>query len=170
MRRVGFFILPAAAFGVAAFLAGCGGKHDGHQPGEHSHGPGTDPHAGHGGQRPATLVVRTEPERVTAGQPTTLKLMIHDAGGGMVKDFDVAHEAKVHLIVVRDGLDTFAHLHPAVDAAGNVTATYTFPTGGTYRLYADHQPTGGRPGTAAADVTVAGDSPPAPPAWPSPCC
>ncbi len=171
MNRLRLLALPAA-LAVAGLLAGCGTKHDGtKQDGTKHQGPeptghqghGGDPHAGHGGgQKAATLVVKTDPAPVAAGQPTTLKLMIHDAGGGMVKDFDVTHEAKVHLVVVRDGLDTFAHLHPAVDPAGNLTATYTFPTPGTYRLYADHQPTGGKANTAVAEVTVAGQLPPAP--------
>jgi hypothetical protein len=166
MTRIGLLILPAL------LLAGCGTKHDGTkhdgpQPaGQHE--PGGDPHAGHGGgQKAATLMVQTDPARLTAGQPATLKLMIHDAGGSAVKSFDVLHEQKVHLIVVRDGLDTFAHLHPAVDPAGNAATTYTFPTGGTYRLYADHQPTGGKPATAVAELKVAGEPPPAPPLTPN---
>ncbi|MFO0800551.1 MAG: hypothetical protein U0804_24040 [Gemmataceae bacterium] len=172
MTRLRLLALPAAALAVAALLAGCGTKHDGTkhdgpEPTAHQ-GHGSDPHAGHGGgQKAASLVVKTDPAQIAAGQPTTLKLMIHDAGGAMVKDFDVTHEAKFHLVVVRDGLDTFAHLHPAVDPAGNLTTTYTFPTAGTYRLYADHQPTGGKAGTAVAEVTVAGQPPPAPPLTPN---
>jgi hypothetical protein len=122
-----------------------------------------DPHAAHGGGKgDPVLMVETDPVRPAAGKPTTLKLMIHGAGGAVVKDFAVVHEQKVHLIVVRDGLDQFAHLHPAVDATGNLTVSYTFPTGGTYRLYADHQPAGGRQATARGEVKVAGDAPPAP--------
>lgn len=126
-----------------------------------------DPHAGHGEAKghPA-LMIQTDPVRPSAGKPTTLKLMIHGAGGAAVKDFAVVHEQKVHLIVVRDGLDQFAHLHPTVDAAGNMTLSYTFPTGGTYRLYADHKPAGGSQATARAEVKVAGDVPPAPPLTP----
>lgn len=161
MKRIGLLILPAL------LLAGCGTKHDGSQPEGHQ-GSGGDPHAGHGGEQKApTLMVQTDPAQVVAGQPATLKMMFHDAGGAAVKDFDVLHEQKVHLIVVRDGLDTFAHLHPAIDPAGNATATYTFPTGGTYRLYADHQPTGGKPATAMAELKVAGESPAAPPLTPN---
>ncbi|OAI45767.1 hypothetical protein AYO44_12390 [Planctomycetaceae bacterium SCGC AG-212-F19] len=107
-------------------------------------------------------MVQTDPAPVVVGKPTALKLMIHDASGAVIKNFDVVHEQKVHLIIVRDGLDQFAHVHPAVDAAGNLTVTYTFPTGGTYRLYADHQSAGGKQATAIAELKVAGDAPPAP--------
>jgi len=136
----------------------------------------TSPHAGHGDDKKGgheqhgqpqvaakpSLTVRTEPAAPEAGKPVVLKLMIHDAGGAMLKDFDVVHEQKVHLIIVRDGLDTFAHIHPALDAAGNITASYTFPAGGTYRLFADHQPAGGEPATAIGQLMVAGDIPTAP--------
>jgi hypothetical protein len=122
-----------------------------------------DPHAGHEmSKADPMLMVETDPVRPAAGKPTTLKLMIHGAGGAVVKDFAVVHEQKVHLIVVRDGLDQFAHLHPSIDPAGNLTVAYTFPTGGTFRLYADHQPAGGRQATARGEVKVAGDAPPAP--------
>ena len=47
-----------------------------------------------------TLMVKTDPAEVKAGQPTKLTLMIHDAGGAMVKDFEVVHEQKIHPIVV----------------------------------------------------------------------
>jgi hypothetical protein len=107
-------------------------------------------------------MVQTDPASVEAGKPATLKLMIHDATGAMVKSFDVVHEEKVHLIIVRDGLDQFAHIHPTVDATGNLTAKFTFPTGGTYRLYADHQPTGGNQATATAELKVAGEALPPP--------
>jgi hypothetical protein len=143
-------------------LIGCSSHPEGsHQSGHQK--PGGDEHAGHsGGHGNAMLMVQTDPAPVAAGKPTTLKLMIYDAGGAVVKDFDDVHEQKVHLIIVRDGLDQFAHVHPAVDAAGNLTVTFTFPTGGTYLLYADHQPSGGKQATAMAELKVAGEAPSAP--------
>lgn len=153
-------LTPVVLFVV--ILIGCSSHPEGsHQAGHQK--PGGDEHAGHsGGHGNAMLMVQTDPASVAAGKPTTLKLMIHDAGGAVVKDLDVVHEQKVHLIIVRDGLDQFAHVHPAVDAAGNFTVTFTFPTGGTYRLYADHQPAGGKQATATAELKVAGEAPPAP--------
>lgn len=146
-------------FGLAAFLAGCSPPPGGHKEGHADKG---DPkkHGKHGETAAkATLQVRTEPAEPAAGKPATLKLMIHGKDGKAVKDFAVVHEMKVHLIIVRDGLDTFAHLHPELDDAGNIKATYTFPTGGTYRLFADHKPTGGSAATAEAEVKVTGEAP-----------
>ena len=73
------------------------------------------------------LMVQTEPAAVTSGDPTTLKMMILGADGKMVKDLAIINEQKAHLIIVRDGLDQFAHVHPEIDAAGNVTTICTSP-------------------------------------------
>ena len=108
------------------------------------------------------LMVRTDPAVIKPREPVKLSLMIHDAAGAMVKDFEIVHEKKLHLMIVRDGLDRFAHIHPEINAAGNITATFSFPTPGKYRLYADHKPTGKDPVTAIAEVNVAGTPPPKP--------
>lgn len=151
---------------LSALLAGCTpSRKDDHvdhsktEKGHTHHGS----HADHGGkERVGQLMVRTEPSKARSGQPTTLRLMIHEADGTMVKDFEAVHEANVHLIVVRDGLDQFAHIHPEVDDAGNLTATFSFPTGGMYRLYADYKPVGKAQAVATAEVKVSGPSSPAP--------
>lgn len=144
-------------FALILFLIGCSSKHKGHDTKKHA---GNDPHANHGkNQAASNLMVRTDPAPVIAGKPTTLKLMIHGADGEMVKNFDLVHEKKIHLIIVREGLDQFAHIHPEVDAEGNATATFTFPTGGNYWLYADQKPTGKKQSTATAQLKVGGDIP-----------
>lgn len=160
--------------GMALALAGFVGygKHDQSKLGEPNHGDHvkTDPakktpdeHGGHaGGQTESILMVRTEPTAIKPGEPVTLNLMIHDATGAMIKDFETVHEKKLHLIIVRDGLDRFAHIHPEIDRAGNITGTFTFPTAGKYRLYADHKPTGRKQATPIAEVNVAGTPPPKP--------
>jgi hypothetical protein len=147
-------IVPVALF---LLLTGCTPKHDGHDA---KGKPGDDPHAAHNKEKGVSkLMIQPDPAQVVAGKPTTLKLMIHGADGEMVKTFEVVHEQKIHFIIVRDGLDQFAHVHPEVDAAGNATVSYTFPTGGNYWLYADHKPTGKGQATATAQVKVAGDIP-----------
>ncbi|MEX0712089.1 MAG: hypothetical protein WD278_07045, partial [Pirellulales bacterium] len=140
--------------------------------GEPSHGDHTktdpgkktpDKHGGHdGGQAGSALMVKTEPAAIKPGEAVKLNLMIHDATGAMIKDFETVHEKKLHLIIVRDGLDRFAHIHPEIDRAGNITGTFTFPTAGKYRLYADHKPTGKKQATPIAEVNVAGTPPPRP--------
>src|ERR1700694_2720 len=153
------YLLPSL---LLVFLVGCASQSDSSKASGHGHQK-QDPHAGHGQEESkAMLMVQTEPMTVAAGKPVVLKMMIHGADGKMLKDFAVVHEQKIHLIIVRDGLDRFAHIHPEIDTAGNLTAAYTFPTGGSYRLYGGHQSVGGSPATATAEVTVAGEAPPIP--------
>ena len=152
-------IVPFALF---ILVLGCSSKHDDHNTKVRPNSD-VDPHAGHNKEQAVPkLMVQTDPAKPVAGKPTTLKIMIHGADGEMVKSFEVVHEQKVHLIIVRDGLDQFAHIHPEVDPSGNATVSYTFPTGGTYWLYADHKPSGKEQTTATAQVKIAGDIPPIP--------
>ena len=142
---------------AATLTAGCTAD-----PGDHA---GHHDHASHNSGRDQ-LVVRTEPAAPRPGEPVTLHLMIHTADGGMVTDFAAVHDQKVHLVVVRDGLDEFAHLHPEVDDRGNLTITHVFRLPGTYRLFADYQPVGHGHAVAAGDVRVEGPPVPAAPLAP----
>ena len=167
---------------LIAFAVGCAGKeegtpaakapateHGGHaghaappKDGAGSHGE----HGGHANMKmdmapPRKLVVGTDPSQPQAGSPTKLVLQIQDDDGTPIKRFDVLHEKLVHLIVVREGLDEFAHLHPDVDASGMITIEFAFPKSGKYRLFADHQPQGKSPGLAVGEFAVSGDDEPA---------
>ena len=154
---------------LLALWVGCSSPPSEPAPAGHS-APG-DNHLGHDmsqmGKSAGTLMVTTDPTPVQAGQPTRLSLMIHADTGAVLKDFEVFHEQKVHLMVVSAGLDQFAHIHPEVDSAGNLTIRHLFPTGGKYRLYADYKPVGKPQSTAIAELQVRGDSPPAPPLIPN---
>ena len=155
-------------FGVLLTPLGCSSKRKendmkGHGQQGHQHGHRHGDHAHkHSPQATAKLVVATDPAELVAGRPVSLRLMIHSGEGTMVKDFDVMHEEKVHLLIVRDGLDHFAHVHPSVDSQGNLAIAHTFPAGGTYRLFADFTPAGGKHATAEGSISVDGKSSPAP--------
>lgn len=130
-----------------------------------------DEHAGHGqaankndhaagGHRAGEameLMVSTKPQELQVGQPTKLSLMLHDAAGKMLKEFDVTHEKLAHFILIREGLDEFAHVHPEVDAKGNITIEHTFPVAGNYHVFLDYQPKGGAAATAHQQINVLGD-------------
>lgn len=158
MRRLICFA-ASAVFIMAGMLTGIAAAEEEPNHGDHTKKT-QDNHSGHDGtQAGAMLMVRTEPSDIKPGQPVKFHLIIHDATGAMIKDFETVHEKKLHLIIVRDGLDTFAHIHPEIDSAKNITDTFTFPTAGRYRLYADYKPAGKRQATAIAEVNVAGTSP-----------
>lgn len=108
------------------------------------------------------IVVTTEPTPPKAGEPADLKLMIHEPDGTMVEKFDELHTKLVHLIIIRKELDEFAHVHPEIDASGNMTVAHQFRVGGEYLLFADYQPAGKDPAAAKGRLKVSGNSPPAP--------
>jgi hypothetical protein len=57
--------------------------------------------------------------------------------GRPIRDFEVAHERRMHFIVVRRDLAGFQHLHPAMEPDGTWTTDVDFGEGGTYRVFAD---------------------------------
>ncbi|MGC1275242.1 MAG: hypothetical protein WBC44_16170 [Planctomycetaceae bacterium] len=125
----------------------------------HHHGA-HEKHGGHehgGGE--AELLVAAEPATIEPEQSVELRLTLRDDAGKPIEQFDVTHEKKLHLIIVRDGLDRFAHIHPTLEPDGSFTTTFAFPTAGIYRLYADFKPAGRKPATAIAEVEVAGTPP-----------
>jgi hypothetical protein len=158
MRRNTKFIVPLV---LILAHSGCASKTNEHEKPDH-HSSSADPHAGHvmSAQRSA-LMITTEPAEVSPGTPVHLQMMIHAADGKMVRKFETTHEKLVHLIIVRDGLDRFAHEHPAVDDEGNITIDFAFPEPGTYHLFADHKPAGASLAVAVGNLKVAGEIRPA---------
>ncbi len=125
-----------------------------------------DSHAAHGSHASMTndvntpqLILTSTPQQPTAGVPVELQIMLHDASGNMLKDFEPTHTKLAHLIIVREGLDEFAHLHPTVDKSGKMRATHTFPTGGTYLVFLDHKLKENPAATSKATLVVEGESP-----------
>jgi hypothetical protein len=81
-------------------------------------------------------------EDIRPGQPTKLAYKIVNDKGEVLKDFMVAHEKIMHLIVVRKDLQGFQHLHPEFNqSTGEFTTNITFPNDGPYRIYPDFTPT-----------------------------
>ena len=162
---------------LIAVTVGCSGKGEvpppvsapAANPGHAEHASPDEGHSAHSKhvgheqmQMPAAtarkLVVKTEPSQPQAGEVTKLLLQILDDSGQPITKFALLHEKLVHLIVVREGLDEFSHLHPQVDASGNITIEHVFPKAGQFRLFADHQPEGQTPGLARGELIVAGEN------------
>jgi hypothetical protein len=85
--------------------------------------------------------------------------MVHQANGTMVRRFAMVHSAPFHLIIVREGLGEFDHVHPEIDEDGMLSVEYRFPTGGQYILFGDFKPESGPPTIARAKIEVAGKQP-----------
>jgi hypothetical protein len=99
------------------------------------------------------LVVDT-PE-LTRGRTQPLTFRILDEDGRTVRDFDVEHTKRLHLIVARRDLVGFQHLHPRQLSDGSWTTPLRLAQAGSYRVFADfvHD---GTAQTLATDVRVDG--------------
>jgi len=88
-----------------------------------------------------------------AGAPEPLRFRVVDADGMAVRDFDIAHTKRMHVIVARRDLTGFQHLHPAMRADGTWSLPLRLGVAGSYRLFADFE-RDGRPQTLAEDLVV----------------
>jgi hypothetical protein len=141
------FVFAAAAF--------AGSRIDVH-PGK------TEPEI-HGDMAVRGLAVSDRGYTLELGREPLSFRITHD--GKTVRDFDVEHTKRMHVIVVRRDLTGFQHLHPTMRPDGTWTVPLTLPAAGTYRVYADFA-VDGEPHTLAADLTRDGEvhSQPLPPA------
>jgi hypothetical protein len=99
-------------------------------------------------------VVVDQPE-LRRGRTESLRFRIVDAHGAPVRDFDVTHEKRMHLILARRDLTGFQHLHPTLAADGTWSADVRLDAAGSYRLFADFSHDG-TARTLAADLRVDG--------------
>src|SRR5918995_1023169 len=81
-------------------------------------------------------VVVDDPE-LRRGRAERLAFRIVDDHGETVRDFDVEHTKRMHLILARRDLSGFQHLHPEQADDGTWTTRVTLNEAGSYRLFAD---------------------------------
>jgi hypothetical protein len=163
LRIALFAALLALVFGGAA-LAGSALDPD---PGaDEEHVPAADgDHGGtaHGAAKaPAGLALadaglrlEIDRRRLAAGRRERVAFRILDADGDAVRDFEVEHDRRMHLIVVRRDLTGFQHLHPEMAPDGTWSTPLQLDEPGSYRVFADFK-TGGASRTLGADLHVAG--------------
>jgi hypothetical protein len=70
--------------------------------------------------------------------------------------YTVTHTKEMHLIVVRDDLTHFSHLHPERDADGVWRVPFSASAGGTYWLFADFADASGKSHTLRFERDVPG--------------
>jgi hypothetical protein len=94
---------------------------------------------------------------LTRGVGEQVSFRILDGDGAAVRDFDVEHTKRMHLIIARRDLTGFQHLHPEMAADGTWSARVKLPEAGSYRLFADFSHDG-EATTLASDLRVDGDA------------
>jgi hypothetical protein len=182
-RVVGALAVLAFIFGSTVLAAeafdgsegGHGGGHAtaqeerpaaGHQTNERAAGAAAQPVRGlavsDGG-----LTLELSRTELPLGRQAALSFRIADSDGRAVRDYDVEHDKRMHLIVVRRDLSGFQHHHPRLTREGSWTTRINIPDAGSYRVFADFKRRG-RNYTLAADLFVDGpvDWRPFPPAAP----
>lgn len=111
-----------------------------------------DPHAGHQMEVAPSESTPAEYTRLvfeakswSKPGPIALVFRILGKDGGDLKEADlkIVHEKRVHLLLVRDDMTQFQHLHPTyqiVEGNGRWVAETIIPEQGTYHVYVDIAP------------------------------
>ncbi|NIH88315.1 DUF748 domain-containing protein [Amycolatopsis granulosa] len=94
---------------------------------------------------------------LTAGTTNQFAFRITGPDGRAVTAFDVEHDKRMHLIVVRRDTAGFRHVHPEMAADGTWTVPLDVADAGSYRAFADFTPAGGEATTLGVDLAAAGD-------------
>ncbi|MFF5369583.1 hypothetical protein [Streptomyces sp. NPDC013187] len=109
-----------------------------------------------------------ETPRVTAGEPSDLRLTVRDTGGRALTAYQREHDKELHLIVASRDLVTYRHLHPTRAADGTWSTPVDLPRAGGYRVFADFTPAkeNAQNLTLGADLAASGpyEARPLPPA------
>jgi hypothetical protein len=164
LLRVALFLGLLALVFAGATLAGAAVDPDVDREaaGDHPSGSGEmDEHAA--ARRPAVKglaqaedglrLVVDDPREVT--ESGRLAFRIVNDEGSAVRDFDVEHDRRMHLIVARRDLSGFQHLHPEQTADGGWEVPLRLAGAGSYRLFADFS-SAGEPHTLGIDLNVDG--------------
>ena len=103
------------------------------------------------------LSLRVAPKQVPAGRELQLTFRVTDPKTGKpVTKFEVVHEKLMHLFIVSQDLQYFAHVHPEPQRDGAFLLRTTLPKPGVYRLLADYYPTGGVPQLTPVTISTEG--------------
>jgi hypothetical protein len=164
VKLAGFAALLLLVFGGAVAAGGAIGP----ERDESDTGGDEDAMAAHGGGDEAApdpvrglavsaggLELALEQTELRRGLPAELRFAIVGADGQPVRDFEVEHEKRMHLILVRRDGRGFQHLHPELDDDGIWRVALTLSDAGAYRVFADFKHEG-EARTLAADLTVDG--------------
>jgi hypothetical protein len=91
----------------------------------------------------------------TPGKSFSLGFRVVDRRGQTVRDFDVEHTKRMHLIVVRRDMTGFQHVHPTQAGDGSWSVPVSLREAGSYRVFADFS-IAGKPHTLAGDLFADG--------------
>jgi rRNA maturation protein Nop10 len=177
VKLAGFAALLVLVFGVAVAAGDVigpdresersvavpdGGMAEGHGGGEEpagEHGGGDEAAAGeHGAADPIRGLSVSEGglSLEVSAQSPELVFTVRE-GDEPVREFELEHERRMHVIVVRRDGTGFQHLHPELGSDGAWRTPLTLDEPGAYRVFADFKHDG-TAYTLASDLTVDGEA------------
>lgn len=107
------------------------------------------------------MQVSHSPALLKPGEIATLEFHISDPRTSkQVTRFEIVHEKLIHLFVVSENLEFFAHIHPTLQPDNSFKQQVRLPQAGMYRLLADFYPARSVPQLALGTVYVSGASKP----------
>jgi hypothetical protein len=162
--RVALFLGLLALVFAGATFAGAAVDPDVDREAADEHSSGGGEMDGHAPARQPTVkglaqaedgvrLVVDDPSQVTESGRLAFKI-VRDQGA-TVRDFDVEHDRRMHLIVVRRDLTGFQHLHPSQTSDGGWEVPLRLADAGSYRLFADFS-SNGESHTLGVDLNVDG--------------
>ena len=165
LKLAGFAVILALVFGASLALGDAvGPQRDGSVDAGEGHGAmaameGEE----HGAAQPVRGLAVSDGgltlELARAGAPQgeewRLRFRIAGPEGETVRDFDLEHTKRMHLLVVRRDLSGFQHLHPTQAGDGSWSVPLRLDAAGTYRVFADFSHDG-EARTLADDLQVDG--------------
>jgi hypothetical protein len=116
-----------------------------------------DEHQAEPSRLPPGLSVSDNGYTLVLHEQESLGFHINGPDGRPVTEFDVEHEKRLHLIVVRRDGSNFRHVHPEMAPDGTWSVPLRLGEAGSYRVFADFKPENGEKTTLGADVQQAGD-------------
>lgn len=116
--------------------------------------------AGYSGELPhVNLLLTTEPAEPATGAPLTITLDVRDGATGLpADDLTPHHDALIHLALIDERGEFYAHLHPARIAPGLFVVTITPDRPGRYTAYAELARHNGGSQIVSASFGVSGDA------------
>lgn len=148
--------MPGPAAGTVAAAGGHGHGGGAHGADGHGHDDGSGPVSDGLAATAAGYSIVPATTALTPGTAGEYAFTVTGSDGAPVTAFDVAHERRMHLVVVRRDGTGFQHLHPELGPDGVWRTPLELPTGGVYRVFADFVPTGGPALTLGTDLFAPG--------------
>jgi|GEM_PF-903500 len=112
------------------------------------------------GGPPYGVELETSPARVRPGETARLRFHLKDpTTGGAVTALQMVHEKPFHLFIVSDDLETYQHIHPALQDGDVFEVESVLPRAGLYHVFCDFLPVGGTPQVVHRELETQGPQP-----------